>query len=322
MILVTGASGLLGQHLVETLTRQVHSIRVLVRKSSHVSFPSGVEIHEGDVLDIHSLGESLQGAETVIHAAGLVSFNPRRRDEIYAVNVEGTRNVVNACLQRGVKTVVHISSVAALGRKEGSPISETDPWTGIYANDYAQSKYLAELEMFRGGEEGLTVSLVNPAVILSGQPLHRSSGSLMDYAWKERRFYTLGRLNYVDIRDVAEAVLRLLEKPQPGERFTLCGGNISYLEFFNAVAQRWNKRAPSVRIPDAVVKLFGIAEELRGLVTGREPLVTRHSAAMTTRQFKYDTSKATSGLGLHFRSLDETLDWCCTRYAQDVSGNK
>jgi nucleoside-diphosphate-sugar epimerase len=322
MILVTGASGLLGQHLVETLTRQVHSIRVLVRKSSHVSFPSGVEIHEGDVLDIHSLGEALQGAETVIHAAGLVSFNPRRRDEIYAVNVEGTRNVVNACLQRGVKTVVHISSVAALGRKEGSPISETDPWTGIYANDYAQSKYLAELEMFRGGEEGLTVSLVNPAVILSGQPLHRSSGSLMDYAWKERRFYTLGRLNYVDIRDVAEAVLRLLEKPQPGERFTLCGGNISYLEFFNAVAQRWNKRAPSVYIPDAVVKLFGIAEGLRGLVTGREPLVTRHSAAMTTRQFKYDTSKATSGLGLHFRSLDETLDWCCARYAQDVSGNK
>lgn len=322
MILVTGASGLLGQHLVETLTDQGHAVSVLVRSSSAVTFPSGVVVHEGDVLDIHSVGEALRGADTVIHAAGLVSFNPRRRDEIYAVNVEGTRNIVNACLQRGVKTVVHISSVAALGRKEGSPIIESDPWTGLYANDYAQSKYLAELEVFRGGEEGLTVSLVNPAVILSGQPLHRSSGSLMDYAWKERRFYTMGRLNYVDIRDVAEAVLRLLERPQPGERFTLCGGNISYLDFFKAVAQRWNKRAPSVRLPDPVVRVFGIAEEVRGLLTGREPMVTRYSAAMTTRRFQYDTSKATNILGLHFRQLKETLDWCCTRYAQDVSGNK
>ena len=322
MILVTGASGLLGQHLVETLTRQGHVVRVLVRSSSSVSFPSGVKVYGGDVLDIHSISEALQDADAVIHAAGLVSFNPLRRDEIYAVNVDGTRNVVNACLQRGVKKVVHISSVAALGRKEGSPISESDPWTGMYANDYAQSKYLAELEMFRGGEEGLTVSLVNPAVILSGQPLHRSSGSLMDYAWKERRFYTTGRLNYVDIRDVSEAVVRLIDNPQPGERFTLCSGNISYLEFFKAVAQRWNKRAPAVRIPDSVVKVFGIAEELRGLLTGREPLVTRHSAAMTTRHFRYDTTKAVTRLGLHFRTLDETLDWCCARYAQDVSGNK
>ncbi|MBL7849872.1 MAG: NAD-dependent epimerase/dehydratase family protein [Cyclobacteriaceae bacterium] len=322
MILVTGASGLLGQHLVETLCQRGVAVSVLVRKAAQTSFPAGVIIHEGDVLDVYSLGAALQGVDTVIHSAGLVSFNPRRRDEIYAVNVEGTRNIVNACLNYGVNTMVHISSVAALGRKPNAVTTEADPWTGQYADDYARSKYLAELEVFRGGEEGMTVSLVNPAVILSGQPLHRSSGSLMDYVWNERPFFTKGRMNYVDVRDVSDAVMKLLENPQPGERFTLCGGGISYPEFFMAVAKRWKKRAPYIGLPGFTVRAFGAAEELRGLITGREPMVTRHSATMTTRNFRYDTSKVTSALGLRFRTLDETLDWCCARYEQDVRGNK
>lgn len=322
MILVTGASGLLGQHLVHTLTGQGHAVRVLIRNTSQALFPTGIDLQEGDVLDIASLEPALRDIDTVVHAAALVSFNPQRRAEIYAVNVEGTRNVVNASLQQGVKTLVHISSVAALGRKQNAPISEADPWTGMFATDYARSKYLAELEVFRGGEEGLTVSLVNPAVILSGQPLHRSSGSLLDYAWKQRLFYTSGHLNYVDVRDVADAVLRLINLPQPGERFTLCGGNIPYADFFRAVAQRWNKRAPSIRIPGPTVYAFGLAEELRGLLTGQEPQVTRQSAAMTVRNFRYDCSKAVRQLGVHFHPLEETLDWCCARYAQDVSRNK
>lgn len=322
MILVTGASGLLGQHLVHTLTGQGHAVRVLIRNASQATFPPDVVTYLGDVLDMATLEPALQDVDTVVHAAALVSFNPRRRNEIYAVNVEGTRNVVNASLQQGVKSLVHISSVAALGRKQGSPIREADPWTGMFANDYARSKYLAELEVFRGGEEGLTVSLVNPAVILSGQPLHRSSGSLLDYAWKERLFYTSGHLNYVDIRDVADAVQRLIVSPQAGERFTLCGGNTSYLAFFQAVAQRWNKRPPSIRIPGPAVHMFGLAEELRGLLTGREPQVTRQSAAMTVRDFRYDCSKVIQQLGVRFHALEDTLDWCCARYAQDVSRNK
>lgn len=322
MIVVTGASGLLGQHLVETLAQRGVAVTALVRKNSRPAFPPGVATREGDVLDPLSLMEALQGADAVIHAAALVSFNPRRREEIYAVNVEGTRNLINACLKAGIQEIVHISSVAALERKSGSPITEADPWTGLFTNDYARSKYLAELEAFRGCEEGLKVSVVNPSVILSGQPLHRSSGSLLDYAWNERRLYTEGNLNYVDVRDVSDAVLKLIESPQPGERFTLCGGNIRYLEFFHAVARRWSKRPPSLRLPSAAVRIFGYAEELRGLLTGREPLVTRDSAAMTVRDFRYDTSKAESKLGLRFRKLDDTLDWCCTRYAQEVNGNK
>lgn len=321
MIAVTGASGLLGQHLVERLVADGHAVTAIVR-NNNTRFPNSVAVRNSEVLDLPGLFESLAGASTVIHAAGLVSFNPSRREEIFAVNVEGTRNIVNACLKVGVPSLIQISSVSALGRKPGVVVTEEDPWTGMYVNDYARSKYLAELEAFRGCEEGLTVSVVNPSVILSGNPLHRSSGSLFDYAWKEKPFYTSGMLNYVDIRDVADAVLHLLATPRPGERFTLSGGTIAYQDFFAKVAGRWGKRPPHIKIPAWLVKTFGVAEEIRGLLTGREPLVTRHSAAMTIRRFQYDTTKAREKLGMKFRSLEDTLDWCCAAYARDVSGNK
>lgn len=320
-IAVTGASGLLGQHLVNRLSEENHEVTAVVRKDSP-AFPASVTVREADVLDSFDLTTALKGSEIVIHAAGLVSFNPRRKEEIFAVNVEGTRNLVNVCLREGIHTVIHISSVAALGRKPDTAITEKEPWNGLFANDYARSKYLAELEVFRGGEEGLLVSAVNPSVILTGQPLHRSSASLLDYVWKERAFYTDGLLNYVDIRDVADAVLALTQSPKPGERFILNGGSISYLEFFRQLARRWNKRAPFIRIPRPVVTAFGVAEEFRGLITGKEPVVTRHSAAMTTRRFTYDTTKTAQQLHPRFRALEDTLDWCCTRYAQEVNGNK
>jgi len=321
MIAVTGASGLLGQHLVERLVAEGLPVRVIVR-NDQVRFPAGVAVYQTDVLDLPGLFKALDGVTLVIHAAGLVSFNPRRRDEIFSVNVEGTRNVVNTCLKVGVKSFIQISSVSALGRKPGTSVTEEDPWTGLYVNDYARSKYLAELEAFRGGEEGLTVSVVNPSVILSGNPLHRSSGSLFDYVWNEKPFYTSGMLNFVDIRDVVDTVIKLIDSPRPGERITLNGGSIPYREFFNGVARRWKKQPPNVKVPGWLVSFFGIVEEIRGLLTDREPMVTRHSAKMTVRKFQYDTTKAREKLGITFRNIDDTLDWCCATYLRDVNGNK
>lgn len=321
VIAITGASGLLGRTLVNRLHEAGIGVIAVIRKNN-VQFPEGVIVREADVLDNFAVAEALQGAEGVIHAAGLVSFNPRLRDEILRTNVEGTRIVVNACLQMGIKTFIQVSSVSALGRTLGGVITENDPWTGQYANDYGTSKYLAELEVYRGAEEGLTVSLVNPSVILSGQALHRSSAALFDYVWKERPFYTDGILNYVDVLDVADALVTLVKKPQPGERFILSAGSVNYLEFFTRVATQWKKRPPSFRIPGGWVQLFGMAEEIRCRLTGAEPLVTRHSAAMTVRNFRYDTSKATRLLNIHYRSLDETIGRCCTEYAEHVNGNK
>lgn len=321
MVAITGASGLLGRHLVDRILSEGVGVIAIVR-DPQVRFPDGVLVRQGDVVDPLAIQEAIEGADAVIHAAALVSFNPRRRKEILDVNVDGTRNVVNACLKLGIKNLIHISSVSALGRKPGVAITEENTWTDQYSSDYGTSKYLAELEVYRGAEEGLIVGLVNPSVILSGTPVHRSSGSLFDYVWKERRFYADGILNYVDVRDVGDAVYELLKNPKPGERFTLSAGTLPYLDFFKRVAHRWNKRAPSLRIPGALVYAFGLAEEMRCWVIGAEPLITRQSAASTTHNFRYDTSKAQRDLGTRYRDLNETIDWCCAEYAQHVSRNK
>ncbi len=321
MVAVTGASGLVGQSLVEHLLGAGMKLTAIVRRQG-IRFPEGVIVREADILDPFSLKDALQGVDTVIHAAGLVSFNPRRRDEIFRVNVEGTRTVVNTCLKEGIPHFIQISSVSALGRKLNEPVSERDPWTGQFANAYATSKYLAELEVYRGAEEGLIVGLVNPSVILSGAPLHRSSAALFDYAWKERPFYTDGLLNYVDVRDVADAVINLVRQPQPGERFTLSAGSIRYLEFFTRLARQWKKRPPHIRIPSRLVSWFGVAEEIRCRLLHTEPVVTRDSAAMTVRNFQYNVSKARQMLGMRFRDLDDTIAWCCSEYVQHVNGNK
>ena len=211
-----GATGLLGQHIIEKLVAEGVQTVALCRGDQELKFPTLKRY--ADVMDPISLHGALEGVKTVIHAAALVSFNPRLRNKIFDVNVTGTRNVVDTCLHLGIKSLIHISSISALGRKPGEKVTEESKWTGLFASDYASSKYLAELEIFRGAEEGLVVSLVNPSVVLSASQLHRSSSILFDYVWNQNRFYTGGTLNYVDARDVADAVFSIYQQPQPNQK--------------------------------------------------------------------------------------------------------
>jgi len=320
-VAVTGASGLLGRHVIDKLLEEQVPVIALVR-DTRTSFPAGVSVRHIDMTDPTSMHEAFEGAGTIVHAAGFVSFNPRRRKEIMEINVEGTRHVVNVCLDLGIKNIVQISSVSALGRKPGEMVNEDDPWTGLHASDYGTSKYLAELEIYRGAEEGMNVGLVNPSVILTGSQPHRSSASILDYVWNGNRFVTGGFLNYVDARDVSDAVFALIKTPRNGERFILSGGRIAFEDFFRRVAKVWNKRAPSIHISPAMASMFGWAEEVRSFLTGSEPMVTRQSARMTILEYEYDTTRSKTILGMRYRELDETIAWCCAAYAQNVTANK
>ena len=310
MVALTGATGLLGRHILDKFIEENVETIALCRPEYPHGVRSGAFIKQADVLDPVSLREAFEGVDTVIHAAAFVSFNPRRRKKIFEVNVEGTRNVVDACLLLGIKNLVHISSVAALGRTPAHVITEESKWTGLMRSDYAESKYLAELEVFRGAEEGLNVSLVNPSVILSASQRERSSGTLFNYVWKQRPFYTDGKLNYVDARDVADAVFKLYRNPQPGEKFILCAGQVTYQQFFTMVAKALNKRAPSIKVGPFLSYWAGLAEEARATLLNGEPMVTRQSARMAMQSFAYSNAKAQS-IGLTFRSLADTIAWSC-----------
>lgn len=311
MIAITGASGLLGGHLVAHFATGKTPVIAIGRSAQNGNPRHSVQYRQADVLDPFSLGDALEGATTVIHCAARVSFNPAKRDEIMKTNVEGTHNVVNACLEASIPNLVHISSVAALGRRTGTKINEESRWVDDDVTDYSRSKHLAELEAMRGLEEGLTVSVVNPSVILSPADPRRSSGALFGHCLAERKFYPGGNLCYVDVRDVVNAVDSLFKNPRPGENFILDAGAISFKNFFEEACKRLNRRPPSMRVGPSLSWWIGLAEEFLSKLTGRDPLVTRQTARLAHQKYEYDNKKAKGILGLKFHSLEETLDWCC-----------
>lgn len=328
MIAITGASGLLGSFIVSQFISEGEQVIALTRKNSDTSplkhIQEKIQWREADVLDPISLSESLKGVHTVIHTAALVSFNPRKAKIIFDTNVTGTKNVVDACLATGVKKLIHVSSVAALGRRKGvNQISEESTWVDSTLNsDYAMSKYQAELEVYRGYEEGLHVSVVNPSVILGPGDWNRSSSQIFKYIWNEKPFYTAGVLNYVDVRDVANMVYALHKSDFNGERFIAHANHISYKKIFDEIAKRFHKKSPSVKINASLAGIVASLEAFRCFFTNQEPVITKHTVRMAREPFYYTNKKAVEKLKIQFRTIDETLDFCCLHYGQKFTTNK
>lgn len=328
MIAITGVNGLLGSFIAQRLLADKLPLMGIKRVESDLSLVNTIQAQltwqDADVLDPVGLTSAFLGVHTVIHAAGMVSFNPRRRDQIFLVNWEGTRNVVNACLASGVKKLIYVSSVAALGRQKGiSYINEETKWIESSLNShYAKSKYLAELEVFRGQEEGLEVSIVNPSVILAPTDWEKSSAQIFKYIWQGQRFYTQGQMNVVDVRDVAESIARLLSYPKSGERFIIHGSKVEFIDLFRRIAERFQKPAPSIRVSGSMAGIAAWVEEGRAFLLGYEPMVTRQSVKMTRGEFTYSNQKSIQELGLRYQTLENTLDWCCSEFLARYTTNK
>jgi dihydroflavonol-4-reductase len=320
MIAVTGANGLLGTFIIRQLVSEQRPCAAIVREGSDLSLLNDVkdkiEIRYADVRNSLQVDEALNGVTKVVHAAATVSFNPRRRQEILDNNISGTRNIVNACLARDVKRLVHISSVAALGRQKGQTVvDESNKWIDSPLNStYAESKYFSELEVFRGQEEGLSTVVINPSVILATANWEKSSAKLFNYVWREKKFYIDSYLNYVDVRDVAAITIRLMDLPIEADRFVVNAGTIPFHDFFKKVAQRFGAKPPSILLDRTFLRVAAVAESLRSNLTGTEPLITRETALLSGTHFTYDSKKIKTTLGFDFQTVDATLDWCCAYY--------
>jgi dihydroflavonol-4-reductase len=311
MVVITGASGLLGSIIAETFASRNISVTGLHNQSK----PANIAVNwvQCDVTDYPTLAKLLEGAECVIHTAAIVSFAQKHKEKMLAINVEGTANVVNACLAAGVKRLVHISSVAAIGKPANESIlSEKTTWAhASKPSNYGQSKYLAELEAFRGEAEGLSVAAVNPSIILAVGNTHRSSGKIIQYVQDERSFYVDGYLNYVDARDVAEMVWQLYKNPQIKGRFIASAGTVSWRELFKGIGSRLGKKPPSIKVSPGMARLAAAVEWVRSTVSGSEPLITKETAKIARQKITYSHDRAVQDLGINFRPLSDTLDWCC-----------
>jgi dihydroflavonol-4-reductase len=323
MIFVTGGTGLIGSFLLHELRARGLQVRALHRGAIPANAAPGVEWVAGDLLDSSLLASAISPEIThVFHCAGLVSYAPQDEDALLQVNVEGTAAIVDVCLARPGIRLGHVSSVAALGNppvavEDDGPasirvITESATWDlGASHPAYATSKYLGELEVWRGVAEGLSAVIINPSVVLGPGDWHRSSTRLLRYAYDEHYFYTQGLLNLVDVRDVVAHFLRLMLElpPTPCERYILSGGACSLGDLLRAAASVFGRRPPTVAVPDWAAEIIWRVEHMRSLLTGARPLITRDTARAGRQPVHYDAQKVQLATGLPFRPLADTIAW-------------
>lgn len=326
MNVITGATGSVGMHLVREWLAAGEPVRVLVRPTSSRDRLRDFLLHalpedptaynrlewaEGDLNDGPSLEAALEGATRVVHAAAFVSFNRRDAQAMMQVNRDGTAELVNAMLARGVNELVYISSVAALGRKPGEPLvhEETVFEDGPDVSDYARSKYKAELEVWRGQEEGLRVLVLNPVIVVGPGDYARSSAALIAQVAKGLKFYPSGSNGFVAAVDVARTAWSLMQAGIWGERFVVCGFHATYRELLGAMAEALGVPAPKWRVTSGLANVAWRLARVAEWVTGKPAFVTKQALRTSAREHRYDTEKIAQQLGDHWQptALKETV---------------
>ncbi|MBK9523606.1 MAG: NAD-dependent epimerase/dehydratase family protein [Bacteroidetes bacterium] len=332
MVLVTGGTGLVGSHLMLELSLKGKKIRALLRAGSNVihaervfkSYPElwkKIEWVEGDVTDVYSVLEALEGVEEVYHAAGLISFSPLDFKMMLKVNVEGTANMVNMSLEKGIKRFCHISSVAAIGRnEEGIEINEKSVWkTSSLNSNYAISKYGAEREVWRGVEEGLSAVIVNPTIILGPGNWDSGSSNMILKVWTGLRFYTTGMTGFVDVRDVASASIELMEKGIKSQRYVLNSENISYQSLFDMIALNLGRKKPNIRVSHLLGEIAWRGIALANLFSKSKPLITKETTRNGQRTWKYSSKKLINETGFKFIPLKDSIAYTCKVFLEERS---
>ncbi len=327
MVLVTGGTGFLGSYIIKQLVEKGYNVRAM-RRSNKLPFWIATEIFDkvewvdGDILDVVALEEAMEGIDTIIHSAAIVSFATRDRKEMYQVNVEGTANVVNMALEKNVRRLVHISSVAALGRTaNGGQVNEDKKWEESKVNThYAKSKFKAELQVWRGINEGLEAVILNPSTILGYGDWHSSSCAIFKNVYGEFRWYSPGINGFVDVEDVARAAIILMESNIAEQRFIVSGDTWSFQKLQDTIADGFDKKRPNKKTTPFLMALAWRIEKLKSLFTGKKPLLTKESARVAQSQTWFENDKILEALpGFSFTPLEETIKKSCEKYVGTIN---
>ncbi len=261
------------------MLRQGYAVRILSRSSSNLFNVESLPVEHliGDVRDLESLRRAMRGCDTVFHTAAMVSFWKPVRPLQYEINIGGTKNVVEACLQENVERLVHTSSIAAIGHPaNGTLADETTPfnWEGVDSG-YKNSKHMAENEITKGVERGLDAVMVNPAVVIGPGDIHFNGGKIIRSVKKHQAlFYIKGGMNIVFVADVAAGHISAALKGRTGERYILGGENLTHKQAFQITAEVVGGIVPRMQMPISLLKLAGKFFDLAGSIMNKEPFVT------------------------------------------------
>ncbi len=336
MILVTGGTGLVGAHLLYALINSGEKVRAIHRKSSDLNAVKNVfsfytneyevlftkiEWMVADITDVPSLIPAFKDIDFVYHCAAYISFNPRHFPTLKKVNVEGTANIVNFCLSQGVQKLCYVSSIATLGKSQnGFLITEETEYNPEDKNSvYSLTKHEAEMEVWRGTQEGLDAVIVHPGVIVGEGIWNSASGGILRSASKGINFYTTGGIGMVDVQDVVKAMLSLMNSAIKNDHFILAGKNISYREFLSTIATNLNKKEPSKPISKWIMIAFSNVDWLSNkLFRTKRRLLKATVSTLYTESF-YDASKIKNELHFEFRNYKKTIERVSRNYLRDFN---
>jgi nucleoside-diphosphate-sugar epimerase len=325
MILVTGATGLLGSHLLVELVSSKEKIRATYRnelkikrvrklfdyyfkEKSDLNF-NKIEWVKSDFLVLNDLENLFQGVDYVYHCSGKVSFFKSDFHSCFRQNRDVTANIVNFCLSHNVKKLCYVSSTAALGTNPKGLTNETFKWeNGKQVSGYSVSKFSAEKEVWRGIEEGLNAVIINPCVILGPGNWDDSSLTIFRTAEKGISFYPSGKNAIVDARDVAKSMHLLMDSQIHSERFLCTGVNLSFRQLFNELASLFGKKSPSIAAPYWLALITAYFMETISKILGNRKGLSVETTYSAYKNIQYDNSKLKNAIGIDFHSLKETLE--------------
>ncbi len=339
MILVTGATGLVGAHLLYNLCKTEDTFRATKRAQSDLNrvkkifsyytdeveqLFAKIEWIEADLLNITELDEAFIGITKVYHCAAWVNFNPKYKYQMIANNVNSTANIVNLCVAYKITKLCHVSSVAAIGRTENDPfVNENTPWIdGPENSNYAISKYNSELEVWRGIEEGLNAVIVNPSIILGPGAWKKGSSVLFHTIAKGMPFYTQGTNGFVDVRDVVKVMIDLMESSIQSERFILCSESIPFKQTFDYIADAMGKKRASIKVSSFLNALGWRAAKVISIITGKSPSLTKETAKAGNGISIYENNKIKKALDFEFIPVEQSCKDFSKMYDDDQLGDE
>ena len=335
MILVTGGTGLVGTHLLFDLCKSGKQVRALKRGNSNVAnvkkvfsyysanpdeLLKNIEWIDADLMDVHSLSDVMEDVTEVYHCAAIVSFDPRFEKEMMKINVEGTANMVNVALLKGIKKFCHVSSIATIGHSEHAELFTEKLLWKLSPNhsNYAISKYAAEREVWRASEEGLDVVIVNPSLIIGAGNWQQSSSGIFTKGYNGIKFYTDGTNGFVDVRDVTSLMIALMKSNIINQRFILNSENLSYKPFLDMLHQEFNKPLPSIKAVKLLSNIAWRVEKIYSWLTNKPPFLTKDTAYSAHAKNRFSNEKIRNAFpDYKFIPIEQSIKDTCRLFLKD-----
>ncbi len=333
MVLVTGGTGLVGAHLLLYLVQNDTPVRAIYRQGSNLKrvekvfsyytqnasdLFNKIEWQLADINDIPALEIAFKNVEYVYHAAALISFDPNDYRKLKKINALGTANIINLCLANNIKKLCYVSTIGAIGKSvQGIKATEENDWSGQEANVYALTKHRAEMEVWRGSQEGLPVVIVNPGLIIGPGFWDTGSGRLFTTANKEYSFYPPGGTGFITVGDVIKMMTTLMNSEVTNRRFIAVAENLTYKNILTRLSMELGIKAPTKELKVWQMELGRIFDYLKNLFTRSGRKITKKAIYSLMSREIYDNQSIINTLGFDFEDLDRVIAYSCAKFKEE-----